>query len=150
MTTRADRNRQTADADRWSNSHAPGVCALCPYPKLLPALAGGNIGVISPSGNEVGPFLSIEQASLAQLVSDHKRTRIFAWYNLAGAFATALGALAAGGISQLLQSLGYTPLLSYRVIVLGYGMIGILLVGLFAGFLRTIEAPANLRSAACT
>lgn len=27
------------------------------------------IGVISPSGNEIGPFLSIEQAALAQLLT---------------------------------------------------------------------------------
>ena len=60
-------------------------------------LLAATIGVISPSGNEVGPFLSIEQASLTQLVSDRKRTKAFAWYNLAGSFATALGALAGGG-----------------------------------------------------
>ena len=104
-------------------------------------LLAATIGVISPSGNEVGPFLSIEQASLTQLVSDHQRTRIFAWYNLAGSFATALGALAGGGLSQLLQGLGYTPLLSYRVVVLGYGVIGLLLVGLFARLSPVIEVP---------
>jgi len=41
-------------------------------------LIAATIGVISPSGNEVGPFLSIEQASLAQIVSDDRRTGIFA------------------------------------------------------------------------
>ena len=30
----------------------------------------GTIGVISPSGNEVGPFLSIEQAALSHVVTD--------------------------------------------------------------------------------
>ena len=43
-------------------------------------LIAATIGVISPSGNEVGPFLSIEQASLSQIVSNEKRTQIFAWY----------------------------------------------------------------------
>lgn len=109
-------------------------------------LLAATIGVISPSGNEVGPFLSIEQASLTQLVSDHMRTRIFAWYNLAGSFATALGALAGGGISQLLQGLGNTPLLSYRVVVLGYGMIGLLLVALFNRLSPAIEVPTNMHS----
>jgi predicted MFS family arabinose efflux permease len=42
-------------------------------------LMAATIGVISPSGNEVGPFLAIEQASLTQLVSDRKRTKTFAW-----------------------------------------------------------------------
>jgi MFS family permease len=111
-------------------------------------LIAAMIGVISPSGNEVGPFLSIEQASLTQLISDRKRTKIFAWYNLVGSFATALGALAGGGLSQLLQGLGYTPLLSYRVVVLGYGMIGLLLIGLFARLSPAIEAPTNMHSIA--
>ena len=107
-------------------------------------LLAATIGVISPSGNEVGPFLSIEQASLTQLISDRKRTKIFAWYNLVGSFATALGALAGGGLSQLLQGLGYSPLSSYRGVVLGYGMIGILLIGLFTRLSPAIEVPINI------
>jgi MFS family permease len=107
-------------------------------------LLSATIGVISPSGYEVGPFLSIEQASLSQLVPDRKRTKIFAWYNLVGSFATALGALSGGGLSQLLQGLGYTPLMSYRVVVLGYGMIGLLLIGLFTRLSPTIEVPTTL------
>lgn len=102
-------------------------------------LFAATIGVISPSGNEVGPFLSIEQASLTQLIADRIRTRIFAWYNLVGSFATALGALAGGGLSQLLQEQGYTPLLSYKVVVMGYGLIGLLLIFLFTRLSTTIE-----------
>lgn len=104
-------------------------------------LLAATIGVISPSGNEVGPFLSIEQASLTQLVSDQQRTGIFAWYNLVGSFATATGALLGGSLAQLLQGLGYTPLLSYRVVVLGYGLVGLIMIGLFQRLSTTIEAP---------
>jgi len=50
-----------------------------------------SVGVISPSGNEIGPFLSVEQAALTQLLPDEKRTQTFAWYNLVGSFATAPG-----------------------------------------------------------
>ncbi len=85
------------------------------------------IGVISPSGNEVGPFLSIEQAALSQTVAREQRTNLFAWYNLAGSFAGALGALAGGGLSQLAHSLGASPLGGYRVVVILYGGIGLLL-----------------------
>ena len=46
-------------------------------------LVAGIVGVISPSGNEVGPFLPIEQAALSQIVP-------------AGSLATALGALVGG------------------------------------------------------
>jgi MFS family permease len=98
------------------------------------------IGVLSPSGNEIGPFLSIEQAALSQLIPDTKRTRTFAWYNLAGSFATATGALAGGGLSQLLQDAGYSPLNSYRAVVLGYALIGVILANLFLLLTHTVEA----------
>src|SRR5947209_18365726 len=51
-------------------------------------LLAGTVGVISPSGNEVGPFLSVEHAALAQAVPGGRRTLVFAWHNLAGSVAT--------------------------------------------------------------
>ena len=104
-------------------------------------VATAIIGVISPSGNEIGPFLSIEQASLSQLVPDEKRTQTFAWYNLAGSFATATGALVGGVLAQLLQGKGYTPLNSYRAVLMGYTLIGVLLVVLFLLLSQSVEAP---------
>src|SRR3990172_5733069 len=41
-------------------------------------MAAAILGVISPSGNEIGPFLSIEQASFSQLLANEKRTKAFA------------------------------------------------------------------------
>ncbi len=99
------------------------------------------IGVISPSGNEIGPFLSIEQAALSQLLPDDRRTQTYAWYNLVGSFATATGSLAGGGIAQLLQGAGYSPLNSYRAVVLGYTIIGVILSILFLRLSYTVEAP---------
>jgi MFS family permease len=110
-------------------------------------LLAATIGVISPSGNEVGPFLSIEQASLTQLVPAERRTSIFAWYNLIGSFATALGAFAGGGLAQLLQNGGMPALDSYRWIVVGYGLFGLVLAGMFTRLgpdveIQTAAAPA--------
>ena len=67
-------------------------------------VVAGTIGVVSPSGQEVGPFLSIEQAALTQVVPGRARTEVFAWYTLTGAVATALGALAAGFATHALQA----------------------------------------------
>jgi len=108
----------------------------------LPLLVlAGAIGVISPTGNEVGPFLAVEQAALTQTVPDRRRTSTFAWYNLVGYVATASGALGAGLLSQALLDGGLEALAAYRAIVLGYAVIG----GLLAlGFWRLgggIEAP---------
>src|SRR5262249_26784683 len=67
-------------------------------------LIAATIGVVSPSDKEVGPFLSIEQSALSQTVPARERTGVFAWYNLAGSIAAALGALAAGLVWQQLLS----------------------------------------------
>jgi MFS family permease len=101
------------------------------------------IGVISPSGNEIGPFLSIEQAALTQIISNEQRTRVFAWYNLVGSFATALGALVSGSLAQLLQTSGYAPLVSYRVIVIGYAFIGSALAIMFTRLSASVETSTS-------
>ena len=99
----------------------------------------GIIGVISPSGHEVGPFLSIEQAALSHVVSDRTRTDVFAWYTLAGAFATALGALAGGGVTRALRA-SMPPVDSYRVVVAVYALAGVMLAVLFSRLSRSAEA----------
>ena len=101
----------------------------------------GTIGVISPSGNEVGPFLPIEQAALSQIVPSRSRTQVFAWYSLAGSIATAVGSLAAGFLVQGLRKTAMTPLASERAVVLLYSVMGLVLALLF----RTISASAEVR-----
>jgi len=108
--------------------------------KLGLLLIAAIIGVISPSGYEVGPFLSVEQAALSQIVADGLRTQVFAWYNLVGSFATAAGALCGGGLTQLLQQVGVTPLNSYRTVLVLYGVMGVLLAALFTQLSPEVEA----------
>jgi MFS family permease len=145
ITTHADRigRRMMLIAGAGLMVLAAGLFASTQNFYLL--LAAAVIGVISPSGKEVGPFLSIEQASLSQLVPDRGRTKLFGWYNLAGSFATALGALSGGGLSQLLQNAGYPALQSYRMIVLGYGAIGLLMMVLFLRLSPEIEISPELQ-----
>ena len=102
-------------------------------------IAAAIVGVISPSGNEIGPFLSIEQAGLTQLISNQKRTQFFAWYNLAGSFATATGALAGGWLAQGLQDNGWAAFESYRVLLMGYALGGFLLFLLFLNLTKSVE-----------
>ena len=99
------------------------------------------IGVISPSGNEIGPFLSVEQASLTVLIPDQRRTRVFAWYALAGSLATAAGALAGGWLVQGLQKNGIPTLQAYQVLLASYSLGGILLILLFLRLSPAIELP---------
>jgi MFS family permease len=110
---------------------------------ILLLVAAAIIGVISPSGNEIGPFLSVEQAGLTQLVRDRERTRVFAWYNLAGSFATATGALAGGWLAQSLQHTGWTAIESYRIVLMGYAVGGFLLLLLFLNLSHSIEVKTE-------
>src|SRR5438132_4805886 len=98
---------------------------------FVPLLLGATIGVISPSGNEVGPFLAIEQAALAQNISGDARTRVFAWYHLAGSLATAAGALLCGQVVAFLEKRGMQTIDGYRDIFLAYAALGLLLAILF-------------------
>ena len=99
---------------------------------FLLLVVAGTIGVISPSGNEVGPFLPIEQAALAQVVPSDRRTAAFAWYALAGSVATAVGSLC-GGV------LAHAPLVAYRGVVLLYAALGAVLALLFSRLSPAIE-----------
>jgi len=101
------------------------------------------VGVISPSGNEIGPFLSVEQAGLTQLISSKRRTQFFAWYALVGSFATATGALSGGWLAQVLQNNGWTALESYRVVLIGYALGGFLLLLLFLNLTKSVEVEAT-------
>jgi MFS family permease len=119
------------------------VFILTKNPVVL--MAAAIIGVISPSGNEIGPFLSVEQAGLTQLVPDERRTQTFAWYALSGSFATACGAMAGGWLAQALQGRGVTALESYRVVLMGYALGGAILFLLFLWLSNAIEVPEELR-----
>ena len=118
-------------------------------------LLAAIIGVISPSGNEVGPFLAIEQSSLSHLVRDDKRTGVVAWYNLFGFCATALGALMVGILFKTLVGARVDALASYKIIVLIYALMGLALWFLFGKLSKNIEVssaqePLNFASLAAS
>ncbi len=127
----------TAHADRWGRRKtlivgaalmALGGVGMAASNNFLVLVAAATIGVISPTGGEVGPFQAVEQACLAQEVADRNRTRLFAWYNLAGYLSSALGALAVGwflGTSHL------DGVAAYRVVFWAYAACGVVL-GLLA------------------
>ena len=142
LTTRADRLGRRRMLILGAILMAAAGLAFAWTSNLVLLIIAGTIGVISPSGNEVGPFLSIEQAALSHIVPDRSRTEVFAWYTLAGSVATALGALFAGMITRVLEKTTMTPVGTYRVVVILYAVVGILLACLF---LR-LSSAAEVRS----
>jgi MFS family permease len=142
LTTHADRfgRRRILVVGSLLMAGAGAVFALTDV--FVPLLLAATIGVISPSGNEVGPFLAVEQASLSETIEDRGRTSVFAWYNLAGSIATAFGALAAGLAVGSMRAMGLDELSAYRVVVLGYAAIGLALAALFSRLSPSVEVTA--------
>ena len=143
MTTNADRfgRRRILIVGAGLMLFAAVLFALTDNVVLL--LFAAIVGVISPSGYEVGPFLAVEQAALAQIIPDERHTSVFAWYNLVGSFSTATGVLGGGIFSQSLQQVGISPVNSYRAVVIGYGAIGLLLAGLFTRLSPMVETAIS-------
>jgi hypothetical protein len=110
---------------------------------LLLLTAAAIVGAISPSGKEVGPFSSLEQAMLPQTTDDEQRTHVFAAYNLISSLAGALGALIVG-VPLLF---GLEPQPAQRSLIWAYAAIGLLLVVLFAQLSRTVEASGHQHGA---
>lgn len=139
LTTRADRIGRRRMLIIGSILMAAAGLAFALTSNLLFLVIAGTIGVISPSGNEVGPFLSIEQAALSHIVPASARTEVFAWYTLAGSLATALGALFGGGLTQALQHTTMTHVQSYRAVVFLYAVLGVALAFLFLRLSTSVE-----------
>src|SRR5438034_11510640 len=140
LTTRADRIGRRRMLIVGASLMAAAGLVFASTQNLWLLFLAGTIGVISPSGQEVGPFLPIEQAALSHVVSDRTRTDVFAWYTLTGAFATAIGALAAGALTRTLQAHTVGPVNSYRTVVVVYAALGIILAVLFSRLSRAAEA----------
>jgi len=139
LTTRADRIGRRRMLIVGSILMAAAGLAFACTSNLLFLIVAGTIGVISPSGNEVGPFLSIEQAALSHIVPSAARTEVFAWHTLAGSLATALGALFGGGLTQALQHTSMSHVESYRAIVFLYAALGVALALLFLRLSTSVE-----------
>jgi MFS family permease len=143
LTTRADRIGRRCILIVGAILMAGAGIAFASTKNLLFLIVAGTIGVISPSGNEVGPFLSIEQAALSHVVSARSRTEVFAWYTLAGSVATALGALCGGTAAGIVQKTWLSTSNSYRVVVLLYAVLGVALAFLFTRLSSSTEVEGS-------
>ncbi|HET8916451.1 MAG TPA: MFS transporter [Candidatus Binatia bacterium] len=116
------------------------VFAISSDPLLL-ALAA-IFGTISPSGKEVGPFLSIEQAILPETTQDQHRTTVFSAYNLIGSLSGAVGALAVG----LPSLFSISQITGYRFLVWGYVICAVVMMVVFALLSPAIERKPKTAS----
>jgi MFS family permease len=146
----------TSHADRWgrrftllSGSALAVVTSVvfCLSSNFWVLLIAATIGVISPSGNEIGPFMAIEISSLSQVTPEKDRTMLMAWYNLFSCFSSATGALMCGYFTdQLVQWQGATMLQACRAMMFIYAGIQAVVCVIFSQLSDTIEAPSSSSS----
>ncbi|KAG7664790.1 uncharacterized protein J8A68_001672 [[Candida] subhashii] len=90
------------------------------------------VGVISPSGDETGPFKSVEEASIAHLTPHNHRPEIFAFHGLFATAGAALGSLICGVLVDYMNHyLKYELETCYRymfIIYSGFSLIKLVLM----------------------
>jgi MFS family permease len=107
------------------------------YPLLILASLTGTVGA---TAGEVGPFLSLEQVMLPQTTAPDRRTRLFSLYNVVGAVAGSLGALAAGTPALLQRLLGLTAPAAFQTMFLAYAGCAGIALALFSRLSDRVEA----------
>ncbi|KAK7750746.1 hypothetical protein SLS62_007297 [Diatrype stigma] len=114
-------------------------------------LVAAIVGVISPSGNEIGPFKAIEESIIAHLTEPQNRGDIYAWYGLLGFAGSAVGMAGCGWVvHHLTQVRQWDVIPSYRAIYLGYAAMGVLKLTLSLLLSRSVELERKQRRATQT
>ena len=142
LTTHADRIGRRATLLVGAGLMVLGGIVFLATGEFVVLLAAAVVAVLSPSGNEVGPFLPVEQAALSEVVPSGRRTTVFAWYQLAGSLATAVGSLGAGLLVQVLIDSGVAPISAYRAVILAYALIGLAIAVLSRSLSQAVEPVA--------
>ncbi|KAI9036563.1 putative MFS transporter [Aspergillus affinis] len=111
-------------------------------------LAAAVFGVISPSGNEIGPFRAVEESTLAHLTPHELLGDIFAWYSLIGTAGTALGMMACGWSINMLQVIrGWEFVVTCRMIFFAYASIGAIKFLLAVALSKKVEVENKKKPA---
>lgn len=108
-------------------------------------LAAAVLGVITPSGSDIGPFRPVEESTVAHLTRLADRASIYTWYNLLSQATGSLGLNSGWLTTWLVQSGEWTRLDAYRLIFLVYAVLGV--VQLVMSLMLTKDCEANLSQA---
>ncbi|GAA5850346.1 hypothetical protein JCM5353_004355 [Sporobolomyces roseus] len=105
-------------------------------------LLSAIFGVISPSGNECGPFSSIEVTIISELVSPANRVYVLVWYQILGFVGLALGSILSGvAISGLERR--HSTLQSYRAVFVFYSIVALIKIVLSLSLSNLTEAKQH-------
>ncbi|MGH7881190.1 MAG: MFS transporter, partial [Candidatus Binataceae bacterium] len=115
-----------------------GFCAAAGF---WPLFAVAVVGTLNPSAGDVSLFLPAEQTALAESVADRDLTAMFGLYNVAGALAGAIGALASGIPATVAARAGSSPAAAERAAFLGYSIVAIVAGGVYTKLRRPAVVP---------
>lgn len=101
------------------------------------------VGTLNPSSGDVSVFLPLEQAALAETVVTRELTGIFAIYNVAGAVAGALGALASGLPSLFASRFGWNMIAAQRSGFVAYAAIGLIAAIIYRSLSGAVEVDVS-------
>jgi MFS family permease len=106
------------------------------------------VGTLNPSAGDVSLFLPVEQSALAETVKTRDLTAIFSRYNVAGAFAGALGALASGLPALLVGRLDLDRAATLRLGFVAYSLIAIAAALVYRTLTLAVETAPPAQAAA--
>lgn len=121
-----------------------GAIALAPPPGLL-ALAA-FLGMLNGFGRDRGPAQTLDLSTLASLVTDADRTRVYSRYTLIQDVAGAIGALGAALPAIAIAATGITLDAAYRAVFAGLAVASGISLILYAGLNAARRDTPNLRS----
>jgi MFS family permease len=108
------------------------------WPLMIVAFAG----TLNPSAGDVSLFLPNEQAALAQTATGPARTMAFAWYNLGGSLAGAVGALLSAVPAMLTPQGGPARLSAERAVFALYVLCAIAAALVYRTLTPAVEVGA--------
>jgi MFS family permease len=131
LTLIADRVGRRAVLFGGSALMAISGAAFAMFENFWILLLAAVVGVISPTGSEIGPFRAVEESTLSHLTDPKTRSDVLAWYVTTATFGSALGSQACGRIVDLLNERdGWELKDAYHAIFWVYTAMGLLNMGI--------------------
>ncbi|KAK4046621.1 hypothetical protein OIO90_006491 [Microbotryomycetes sp. JL221] len=117
---------------------------------FVPLLLAAVVGVVSPTGNEIGPFVAVEIGILSQLVRPDARVFILTHHSVIGFVGTSVGALLSGWIVPALEHQGQGPVASFQAVYLIYTIAALVKFALSLAMSPACELDYALKSPVTT
>ncbi|HZU97702.1 MAG TPA: MFS transporter, partial [Planctomycetota bacterium] len=118
--------------------------ALTSHPLALAVAA--FVGMVNGNGRDRGAVLILEQAMVPSLATDRTRTKVFAWFNVAGDLGLGVGALLAMAPDALVATGIMGDLAALRAVLVVCAVLVLATAPLSLALSRTVEPTHDVRT----